>query len=511
MLLPKFDVRCDGFSEIELVQLCSHSESLNKEVDMLAYMYHALGTFRSVFSRHRTWVVFVMIVLGFLGATEMLGISSFCRFWGLDVHGYYRLLHFFRSTAWCLDDLVHHWGSFVLSQHVAVEMACRLAVIGDHTYVAKDGRRMPGVVTLHQVSETQSKPSYFRGHCWGAIGLLIGSLQAPFCLPLELRLHQGFEHLGPAHTPSRQWTLAERPVAMALETAKQHAQPIVLILDAYFAVAPVFALAASLWSLAHQVPWVTLIVRAKNNYVAYFQAQARQEKTRGRPRRYGDKITLMEVFDHRHLFSTVTCQLYGQVEEVSIAALDLIWKPTDGLIRFVFAHTRLGPLVLMCSDLQQDPIDALQLYCARVRVEVMFDVLKNLLGACCYRFWSKHLPRHSRTPKSNETLQGAAPPHVKSVRGRWLACEGFVMLGVIAQGLLQLVAVKYPETVWAHFDAFLRTRSRHLPSEATVRHVMARMIRDDFLALRPSATMQEIHHLCPSSTPEVEPIRMAPS
>jgi hypothetical protein len=38
----------------------------------------------------------------------------------------------------------------------------------------------------------------------------------------------------------------------------------VLILDAYFAVAPVFALAASLWSMAHHVPWVTLIVRAKN-------------------------------------------------------------------------------------------------------------------------------------------------------------------------------------------------------------------------------------------------------
>ena len=80
----------------------------------------------------------------------------------------------------------------------------------------------------------------------------------------------------------------------------------------------------------------------------------------------------MEVFDHRHLFSTVTCQLYGQVEEVSIAALDLIWKPTGGLIRFVFVYTRLGPLVLMCSDLQQDPIEALQLYSARVRVEVMF-------------------------------------------------------------------------------------------------------------------------------------------
>ncbi len=352
---------------------------------MLTYTYHALSTFRSVFSRHRTWVVFVMIVLGFLGTTEMIGVTSFCRFWGLDLHGYYRLLQFFRSSAWGLEDLVHHWVAFVLSQDVTVVRASRLVAIGDHTYVAKDGRRMPGVVTLHQESETQSKPSYFRGHCWGAIGLLIGSLKAPFCLPLDLRLHQGFAHLGPAHSPLRQWTLAERPVAMTLEIAKCHGQLILLVLDAYFAVAPVFALAASLWSIAHQAPWVTLIVRAKNNYVAYFPALSAPANTRGRPRQYGDKIALTEVFDHRHLFTTTTCELYGNIEEVSITALDLIWKPYGGLIRFVFAYTRLGPLVLMCSDLQQDPLEALQLYGARVRVEVMFDVLKNLLvGAFPY-------------------------------------------------------------------------------------------------------------------------------
>jgi hypothetical protein len=134
----------------------------------------------------------------------------------------------------------------------------------------------------------------------------------------------------------------------------------------------------------------------------------------------------------------------------------------------------------------------------------MFDVLNLLMVAFCYRFWSNCLPRHSGTPKSNDTLQGPAATQAESVRSRWLACEGFVMLGAIAQGLLQLLAVKYPETVWAHFDAFLRTRSRHLPSEATVRHVIARMIRDDFLALRPSATMQEIRHLCPGSASEVE-------
>jgi hypothetical protein len=73
-----------------------------------------------------------------------------------------------------------HWTTFVVSQQMAVVIAPRLVLIGDHTYVAKDGHRMPGVVTLHQEAETQSKPSYFRGHCWGALVLLIGSLQALF-------------------------------------------------------------------------------------------------------------------------------------------------------------------------------------------------------------------------------------------------------------------------------------------------------------------------------------------
>ena len=52
---------------------------------------------------------------------------------------------------------------------------------------------MPGVVSMHESSETQSKPDYFRGQCWGAIGLLIGSLSNCFCCPLQLEIQQGWE------------------------------------------------------------------------------------------------------------------------------------------------------------------------------------------------------------------------------------------------------------------------------------------------------------------------------
>lgn len=80
------------------------------------YFYNALHSFRGVFSRHSTWVVW-MVVCGFVGA-EIVGVSSFYRFWGLGGSGYHTFLHFFRSSAWTPDVLVLHWAAFVVSQDV---------------------------------------------------------------------------------------------------------------------------------------------------------------------------------------------------------------------------------------------------------------------------------------------------------------------------------------------------------------------------------------------------------
>jgi len=105
------------------------------------------------------------VVLGFLGSTQIDGVSSLCRFWHLDTSGYLALLHFFRSSAWSLTGLLPCWWAFVWSQQRTVMVEGQAVLIGDHTMTAKDGRRMPGVVTLHQDSETQSKPtsSRYRG------------------------------------------------------------------------------------------------------------------------------------------------------------------------------------------------------------------------------------------------------------------------------------------------------------------------------------------------------------
>ena len=255
----------------------------------------------------------------------------------------------------------------------------------------------------------------------------------------------------------------------------------------------VFKLAGSVLSVQHQSPLITLIIRAKKNCVAYFEAQTPEKKGPGRPPEYGEKVQLLELFDHQHLFSKIECTIYGKVEEISITSLDLLWKPAAGLIRFVLAITSRGPIILMCSDLHQDPVMALELYCARVRIETMFDMLKNVMGVFRYRFWTKGLPRHSRKPRKNKYLN---PPmgidQKRKVRRCFDAYERFVMIGSIALGLLQLISLKYQNSVWREFQGFLRTKSRSLPSERTVKFVIANLLIVDLFSFAPGAIIREI-------------------
>lgn len=448
------------------------------EVLMINFILYALKRFRGCFSHESTWIVFCMAVLGFIGMNEMTGVTSLCRFWGLGESGYNMFLHFFRySTAWSLAGVVQCWWEFVISQNKLVSINGRIVLQGDHTYVPKDGRRMPGVVTMRQESETQNKPSYFRGHCWGAITGLAGSLCAPFGIPLELKIHQGFVHIGKKKDKKNAITLGPRIVQMALKFCLERGKMCIFTLDAFFPSASVFRLANSVWSFEARKPVISLIVKAKKNFVAFYEAE-QNESGRGRKKKYGEKVYLTEVFDHMYLFKKTKCSIYGKMEEVYVLAENFLWRPTGDFVRFVFAYTSRGPIVLMSNDLEMDALIALQLYCARTRIETTFDMLKNLIGAFKYRFWSKALPLHSRKPLKNDGLKGPAPIDVPKVEKCWIGIEKLAMTAAIALGLLQLVSIKFHKTIWNHFGAYLRTRSRDIPSERTVKYVLSGFLRD---------------------------------
>jgi hypothetical protein len=328
---------------------------------------------------------------------------------------------------------VAHGSGLGVDQQVTVRVEGRAVLLGDHTYVGKDARRMPGVVTRPQDRETQSKPTSFRGHHWGVVGRLVGSLAHAFCLPLEARLPQGFAHVREDETDEAQrQTLAVRLLRLALQCAVRHDTPALLVLDAFFALAPVLQRAASLWALRLTPPYLHILTRAQKNSVAYAPPPPHDQRAVGRPRHYGDPLKRKEVFEtHKAPCGKASCEGYGHVETLSSLVLPLVWQPIKAPRRCVCAITSRGPMVLMGSDLGLDPLLAITLYGARGRLETLFAMRKSVLGAFAYRFWSKRLPRHARKPQKTPTLTTPSKEHLETVQKTWQACERFVMLGCI--------------------------------------------------------------------------------
>ena len=139
-------------------------------------LFEILENFRPCFSRKASYYWFILVMIGLVVRADHYGISSIVRWVSLSPNCYFSLLHFFGSTGWTLETLLLCWWSYCLQDPLCLKIQGRAILIGDHTNQPKEGQRMPGVVTIHQHSETSSKPSYFRGHVWGFIALVMGKL-----------------------------------------------------------------------------------------------------------------------------------------------------------------------------------------------------------------------------------------------------------------------------------------------------------------------------------------------
>lgn len=427
---------------------------------MMGYLEGLLRALRPAFTREATFGWFVVAFAGVVMRQEVYGVSSIVRALSLAPVYYPALLHFFHSTAWTAERLYRQWEAWLIRQPVVESVAGRVVLLGDHTKQPKDGRRMPGVTTLHQDSETSSKPSFFRGHHWGCLSLLGQARGKRSALPVWAEIHPDDS------LDSRATRLVNVAAAMGLRWGL----PIFLVLDAFFAVGPVFVAAAASRGALH------ILTRAKKNVVAYRPPPPPRPHRKGRRRVYGRKLKIMKLFDARPQdFLSAEAMVYQKKETVRYLVLDLIWKPVKGLVRFILIETSRGRIVLMSSDLTLAPLLALSLYTARVRIESLFASVKNLLGGLAYHFWSRYLEPVSRRPR-----RGSHPAPVSSRPDRTAntlaAIEKFMALHLIVLGALQLLAATFAAAVRKQARCWLRTPSGSVPSDFVSRTALANLL-----------------------------------
>jgi hypothetical protein len=428
----------------------------------------------------------------------------------------------------------------------------RAVVVGDHTQNAKEGRCMPGVRNLRQTSETSSKPSYYRGHIWGALTLIfdtgcgLGS-KLGSCIWLEMhRFGQGV-------------SMTERPVQAALEWTKTHSEKAYLVLDAFFATGPALKLAIDSGGT------IDILTRGKSNIVAYEPPPVKENKGRGRPAKYGPRIELMQQFDRKSASFT---EATVDGDEIRYCTRDLCWKPLSAtkkvnqskkeikakakssaakpgkpakatkattvakatkattvakaikptkptkaakeatvtklvepatkaprLLRFFLIESAKGRIILMSTDLTLTADDAYRLYRGRPAIESFFRVFKNLFGGFDSHFWSRHIKPSSRTAGHNKNSELDARGTSIQAQNALKATEAYAVTMAILCGAVQQLALNRSAEIFQKSGLWLRTRSA-FPSE----FLLLMLIRDqapesqatsDFSQSTPSAKSSE--------------------
>ena len=134
----------------------------------------------------------------------------------------------------------------------------------------------------------------------------------------------------------------------------------------------------------------------------------------------------------------------------------------------------------MCTDTSLSAVDIIRLYGLRFKIEHSFKQATRQIGSFAYHFWMKDMiPLRYRN--GNQYLHRKSADYRSRVKRKMRAYHTFIQAGVVAQGLLQYLAVVAPKLVWVSFGSWLRTIRPGIPPSELVVAIALRQTLPDFL------------------------------
>ena len=251
-------------------------------------------------------------------------------------------------------------------------------------------------------------------------------------------------------------TLLDKLVALLFSITRAWDRKVLLVADAYYASGKAIT---PLLANGHQ-----LLTRAKSNAVAYLPAPQLTHRGKGRPKIYGTKVRLKDLAQDDSAFICAPSPVYGERDvTVRYRVLDLMWRPVGRIVRFCIVHHPVrGTIFLLSTDTALEPLQMLQLYGCRFKIELGFRQAVHVIGAYAYHFWMADM-KPVRRGSGNQYLHKTSGTYRQAVRRKLRAYHVHVQLGCIAQGLLQHLSINHTAEVWRCFRSWLRTMNPAMP------------------------------------------------
>lgn len=429
-----------------------------------SFVLDLLWRLRSGFSRLATFSWFAVAVVGMMIRGDRLGVTSLVRAHGLPGWAYDRLLDCFHSRAWCVDKVARLWAATVMGRFPLVKINGRPVLAADGIKRPKSGRKMPAVKRLHQSSGTNTKPKFINGHSLQSIGVLVQGPGRVACVPLHVELVEGLVFSNRDHR-----TVLGKLAALCRR----------LLLGGAYLVADAYYNAENLREELGELD-IDLVSRAKSNAVAYRQPEPVQERKRGRPALYGDKVEIKSLA--RDWTGSMPSPFEGDSgTQLLFRCEDLLVKPSARPLRFVaVSHPTRGTITLTCTDLGLAPEDIIRMYALRFKIEVAFKAAVHVIGAYDYHFWMRDMNPLPRKPKT-QYLHMEDGKYRDAVRRKVEAFHRFMQAGTIAHGIMIGLGAIHPAEVWRNFGSWMRTMyPARMPSEFVVAQAL-RSTKEDFL------------------------------
>jgi hypothetical protein len=317
-----------------------------------------------------------VLLMGVLFANGRRCVSSWLRANGIsdDYQEYY---YFLAALGRKAESVASRLLALVLQRVVGGE---RLLAVIDDTPTKRYGPHVEGADIHHNPTPGPADQQYLYGHVWVTLSLAVRhSLWGTIALPLRALLYVRQRTL--EKIPRRRGWRFRTKLELAAELlgwwaniAKLAGKTLWMAVDGAYAKRPFLA--------AAQAASVTIVSRLRKDAALFDVPPPRRPGQRGRPRKYGPRISLAKRAGQTRGWKALECVIYGQPTWKLFKTFLAAYPPAGGLIRVVIVLEESGSVAyFFCTDPNASVRDILEAFADRAAIEQDFHDLKEVWGA----------------------------------------------------------------------------------------------------------------------------------